>query len=186
MRRTKEEAAETKAQIIACAAKLFRENGIAQTSVADVMKAAGLTHGGFYRHFASKDELADAAMKHAFGGTAQEVGSVFSQKETAAERLRAFEDYYLSARHVANRAGGCPAAALAGEIACANEKSRDVFSKGVNTLVAQLEENIEGDSSEKRQEALRSFATQLGAVALARATTSGLADEILEACRISA
>lgn len=186
MRRTKEEAAETKAQIIACAAKLFRESGIAQTSVADVMKAAGLTHGGFYRHFASKDELADAAMKHAFGGTAQEVGSVFSQKDTAAERLRAFEDYYLSARHVANRAGGCPAAALAGEIACANEKSRDVFSKGVNTLVAQLEENIEGDSSEKRQEALRSFATQLGAVVLARATTSGLADEILEACRISA
>lgn len=186
MRRTKEEAAETKAQIIDCAAKLFRENGIAQTSVADVMKAAGLTHGGFYRHFGSKDELADAAMKHAFGGTVQDVGSVFSQTETAEKRLNAFEEYYLSARHVANRAGGCPAAALAGEIACANEKSRDVFSKGVNTLVAQLEDNIEGDSAEKRQAALRSFATQLGAVVLARATTSSLADEILEACRTSA
>ena len=63
MRRTKEEAAETKAQIIACAAKLFRENGIARTSVADVMQAAGLTHGGFYRHFGSKDELLLAAMR---------------------------------------------------------------------------------------------------------------------------
>nr|WP_298897363.1 TetR/AcrR family transcriptional regulator [uncultured Altererythrobacter sp.] len=183
MRRTKEEAAETKAQIIACAAKLFRENGIAQTSVADVMKAAGLTHGGFYRHFGSKDELAVAAMDHAFGGTVQDVGSVFAQHEVAAERIRAFEDYYLSARHVANKAGGCPAAALAGEVSCANDQTRNVFSKGVNAMVAQLEENLDGDSLSKRQAALRSFATQLGAVVLARSTTADLADEILEACR---
>ncbi len=183
MRRTKEEAAETKAQIIACAAKLFRENGIARTSVADVMQAAGLTHGGFYRHFGSKDELADAAMDHAFAGTVQDVGSVFAEHEAASERIRAFEGYYLSARHVANKAGGCPAAALAGEVSCANDETRSVFSKGVNTMVAQLEDNLVGNSVAKRQAALRSFATQLGAVVLARATTSELADEILEACR---
>lgn len=185
MRRSKEEAARTREAIVSRAAELFRKNGISATSVADIMKAAALTHGGFYRHFTSKEDLAREALNQAFAETIEDVRKSFAGKNTPDERLAAYEEYYLSDRHIRAPEFGCPAAALAGEIANADKQSRDDFSTGVNAMVANLQANLPGDEQERRNAALNIFSRQLGAVILARATSGSLASEILEANRRS-
>ena len=94
-------------RILDAASRLFRERGIEATSVSDVMKAAGLTHGGFYRHFGSKEELVGAAFRAA-------VEEVQSELRAARQRYLAL---YLSTEHLCDRAHGCPLAALGAEVA---------------------------------------------------------------------
>lgn len=183
MRRSKEDAARTREAIVSKAAELFRKHGVSSTSVADIMKAVSLTHGGFYRHFGSKEELVSEALKLAFAETVAGVGNAFADRQSREDRLKAFEDYYLSERHVENPEFGCPAAALAGEWAKADDADKAEFSIGVNAMLANLEENLPGDEEERRIEALNVFARQLGAVVLARATNKELAAEILAANR---
>src|SRR5271167_1062842 len=75
MRKSREEAAETRKRIVRAAAREFRENGIVATGLADLMKAAGLTHGGFYKHFASKDQLVAEATVAAMGSILEELAA---------------------------------------------------------------------------------------------------------------
>ena len=105
----------SRGRILDAAADLLREKGIETTSLSDIMKAAGMTHGGFYRHFEDKDDLVAQAFHHA-------VDQVVHAMETAeggdakAAAHKEYIDTYLSADHVANRRRGCPMAALASEI----------------------------------------------------------------------
>ncbi len=152
-------------KIVDAAARLFRENGIEMTSVADVMKAAGLTHGGFYRHFGSKEDLISAALDHA-------VDDVLKEGEEAPEgsaRTLARDAYiarYLSEDHLLARGKGCPLAALGTELVRMNGGPQDAAQNAVHRTVRLL--NLgEGEQGPKGQAVL---ALLLGSVVLARLT----------------
>jgi TetR/AcrR family transcriptional regulator, transcriptional repressor for nem operon len=116
MRRSREETAETRRNIVKTAGIRFRQNGICETGLADLMESAGLTHGGFYRHFDSKDQLISEASADAFAANAAEMEAAAS---TAKGRkvLEAIANAYLSPEHRKDRAHGCPLAALGSELA---------------------------------------------------------------------
>src|SRR3954462_15582531 len=122
MRKSREEAAETRKRIVRAAASEFREKGIVATGLADLMKAAGMTHGGFYKHFESKDQLIAEACA--------EVGRGLSGKAGANTGKGSAGSPYLSAGHRDNPAVGCPLAALGPELARCDEKTRTVATAG--------------------------------------------------------
>ena len=130
MRKSKAEAAETRKRIVAAAAAEFRKNGIVATGLADLMKAAGLTHGGFYKHFESKDQLVAEACA--------EAGRELSEKVAANTAKGSAVSSYLSTRHRDNPADGCPLAALGPELARCDEKTRAVATAGFERLVGIL------------------------------------------------
>src|SRR5262245_55975207 len=115
MRKSRAEAAETRRRIVRAAARRFREQGIAATGLADLMEAAGLTHGGFYKHFSSKDQLVAEATAEALGTLLEEMAAL----PTVGAAVAA----YLSPRHRDNPASGCPLAALGGELARSDKKT---------------------------------------------------------------
>jgi TetR/AcrR family transcriptional regulator, transcriptional repressor for nem operon len=130
MRKSREEAAETRKRIVRAAALQFREKGIAATGLAELMKTAGLTHGGFYKHFASKDQLVAEA-------TAAAVDSLL--KEMAAHpTIKSAVAAYLSNRHRDNPASGCPLAALGDELARSGKEARPAATAGFMRLVDRL------------------------------------------------
>jgi TetR/AcrR family transcriptional repressor of nem operon len=145
--------------------------------VADIMASAGLTHGGFYGQFASKDALAVEAFDSALG----------EDRRGALDMLIA---NYLSVGHVQSPGMGCPLAALANDVAREPTGSplRARFTHGVRHLVGLLSElSPQGAKERRRQRALAKLSTLVGAVVLARAVDDpGLADELLQAARIAA
>src|SRR6201987_5268492 len=122
MRKAREEGAETRKRIVRAAARKFREQGIVATGLADLMKAAGLTHGGFYKHFASKDQLVAEATTAALD-TVLEEGAGHPGTGAAVSA-------YPSARHRDNPASGCPLAALGGELARCDKEARAAATAG--------------------------------------------------------
>src|ERR1700678_1214215 len=117
MRQSKEEAALTRKRIVTTAAAECRKNGIVATGLNDLMKAAGLTHGGFYKHFASKDQLVAEATTTALDALLEEM--------SAHPTIDAAVAAYLSTRHRDNAATGCPLAAIGGEISRSDRKARE-------------------------------------------------------------
>jgi TetR/AcrR family transcriptional regulator, transcriptional repressor for nem operon len=107
MRRSKEDAAKTRASIVKAASLSFRKSGICETALTDLMEAAGLTHGGFYRHFASKDDLIAEATEAAFNSTIEEMQASTRQSRNR-KGVRAITEDYLSPEHRTDRAHGCP------------------------------------------------------------------------------
>ncbi|GAA1609536.1 TetR/AcrR family transcriptional regulator [Actinoplanes couchii] len=154
------QAAENRERIVAVAARLFRERGIAGAGVADVMAEAGLTHGGFYKHFASKDALVTEAVTAAFAG---------QQAPTP--------DTYLSAAHRDDPGGGCPTAGFGGDMAkeLGSDATRAAYAHGVEGFARAL-----GDGEPD----LAALSTMVGALILSRATAgTDLSDRILTAAR---
>jgi TetR/AcrR family transcriptional repressor of nem operon len=177
MRITKEKRQENHNRIVAVAAEMFRERGFDAVSVADLMEKAGLTHGGFYNHFASKEALiAEAAAK----------GFVETSERYSGYSVADVIDAYISRPHRDARGQGCPAAALSGEAARLPDDARGVFGTGIAGLVAALEGSLAGDNT--RAQAISLLAQAVGAVVLSRACPDGsaLADEILDTCRTDA
>jgi TetR/AcrR family transcriptional repressor of nem operon len=111
MRKSKQEAAETRRRIVKAAAAKFRQNGIGGTGLSDLMAAAGLTHGGFYRHFDSKDQIVAEACAAA---TESAIATFFSNKSPQSG-LKARVAKYLSPAHRDDPSAGCPLAALGSE-----------------------------------------------------------------------
>jgi len=173
--------------IMQTSARLFREHGLSGVSVADLMAAAGLTHGGFYGHFDSKDDLAAAATASAFEQTdARWLARMDSAPDNKGKRAKIAEGY-LSNRHRDHSDNGCAGVALAGDVAREGlEKPvRAAYTAGIESQVSILA-NVSDESTPKakRQDAIVQLALMLGAVNLARATKgSPLSDEILEAAR---
>src|ERR1700681_3074725 len=104
MKVTREQVAANRERIVEAAGTLFRKHGIDGVGVADIMKSAGLTHGGFYGHFASKDELAAQACE---GAVAETVDTWTAAADQSPDQLGAFITSYLSARHRDDLGGGC-------------------------------------------------------------------------------
>ena len=163
------------ARILQAAAELFRENGIESTSVAEVMQAAGMTHGGFYRHFSGKDDLVAAA----FRGAVDTVVAGLENATTAAELALAQDDYialYLSQQHVADARNGCPMAALGSELVRGNAEVTHETGKAVARVTALLQ----GDGAKENSYVRLSLL--IGAVTLARLSNdSDTAQDILSA-----
>ncbi|WP_298964615.1 TetR/AcrR family transcriptional regulator [uncultured Roseibium sp.] len=174
-RMTEAEKRKSHKRILDAAARLFRERGTETTSVADVMKAAGLTHGGFYRHFNSKDELVAEAFKNAVDNVLAEMESALSKAQLQAAR-DSYIETYLSQRHVKNRGEGCPLAALAGDLSRGASDARHEGFDGVERVSALLKEG------EDQSQGIAMLALMLGTVTLARlADTDASADAILDA-----
>jgi len=171
MRYPLEETAAKHERIVKEASRLFRERGFENVSVAEVMKAAGLTHGAFYAHFNSKEELQAAAV--AYG---QKVSLERVQRSKKRTAKGSFADRYLSPRHRDNPGDGCTMAALGQEVARAAPELKVAFERG-------LEEILSAEAGD-RKEAIFRTAALLGGVVLARAVQSPrLSDEILESVR---
>ncbi|QIB33490.1 TetR family transcriptional regulator [Ancylobacter pratisalsi] len=179
MRVSKEKVVEHRHAILETASRLFRERGIENVSVAEIMKASGLTHGAFYGHFRSKADLAEQAFLTA--------GAQTHATMLAEESLDAIIADYLSPRHRDTPARGCPIPALCGEIARQSPAFQDAFARTTNDVIAEIERRItEPDPVARRREAVAAFATLVGAVTLARGVAQGdaeLSDEILDAAR---
>jgi TetR/AcrR family transcriptional repressor of nem operon len=172
MRYPAKETAAKHERIVKEASRLFRERGFENVTVGEVMKAAGLTHGAFYAHFDSKQELQEAAV--AYG---QELSAGRARSHGATKKGRqAYADRYLSPRHRDNPSDGCTMAALGQEVARSTPELKAAFEQGFEEILSALG----GD----RKEAIFETAALLGGVVLARAVQDPqLSDEILESVR---
>lgn len=171
MRKSKQEAAETRERIVETAATEFRENGIVATGLSELMESAGLTHGGFYRHFESKAQLIKeanaAALTSLLEGLTNSAG-----KKTGPNALRAIAAKYLSVKHRDSPGEGCPLAALGSELARADTATREVATDGFLRLVEILTGHLEQtDPLAAKQSAMIAVATMVGALTISRIVT---------------
>ncbi len=176
MKITKAQSQANRAHIVETAATLFRERGYDGVGVAELMAAAGLTHGGFYKHFGSKADLMAEAAACGLASTAQ--------RAVGANR-DAFLDHYLSREHRDARGTGCTMAALSGDAARQPDAVRARFAEGIEQMLAQRTDGDGAPGQSDRAAVLDTLAHLVGALVLSRACPddSPLADEILEACR---
>jgi TetR/AcrR family transcriptional regulator, transcriptional repressor for nem operon len=184
MRKSRKATAQTKARILTAAAKMVRERGVDATSVADVMRAAGMTNGGFYRHFQSKDEMIALAIRAGFDDIADRFDRRLRQNGAAAA-IEAYVEEYLSERHLENPGCGCPIAGAATDAARFRGVFAEEFVDGTEKLIRRLSKCSSGDDtpSVARVQAMRCLAMLVGAVLIARATGRGsLRKEIIAAC----
>lgn len=188
MKVSKEQMAENRERILDVAAQLFREKGFDGIGVADLMKSAGLTHGGFYGHFASKDELMAQATARALQRL-QDAWVALARDAAAQGQppLAAIEAAYLSARHRDAPGQGCLLAALGSDTARQGPAVRRAVTEGVHAQVDGLSSLVPGRTkAARRQRALADYATLVGAMVLARAVDDeDLSNEILHAAATS-
>ncbi len=180
-----------RASILKAASRAIRERGFAGVSVAEVMAEAGLTHGGFYGHFASKEDLQAKACEQAVEQSSARWQQIVQEQGGDPEKARdAIIESYLSLRHRDHPGQGCPGAALAADLARDDtaSKTRAAYVAGVQKRVEILTELAPrtGTKKARRKKALTTAATLVGAILLARATKGDpLSEEILAACRES-
>lgn len=181
---TKAHKARTRARIVSEAARAFRERGVEGVSIADLMRAAALTHGGFYAHFPTKDALVAEAMSRGLDDSRREFLAAAAEASPTAP-LREVIRRYISRQHRDVPAEGCAMPALAGEMAHESPEARRAFTSGVEDFVTGLAAYCPGDTPEARRDAaLALSAGMVGAVALARAVDDPtLSDRILLAAR---
>jgi TetR/AcrR family transcriptional repressor of nem operon len=175
---------ETKVKIVAAASKMFRERGVKATTVPDVMQACGLTVGGFYKHFVSKEDLFRTAMDEAL----KEMGKRFAAMDPSLRGeawKQAVAGFYLTEIHRDNPGAGCALAAMCGDVQRADEDTRRWFEDGLQRMIAMFAEHMEGDSEgERRAEAWQFLAGLVGGLIMSRSVADrGTSREILDACR---
>lgn len=177
MRVSREKAAENRERIVEIASRLFRENGFDGVGVDSIMRGAGLTHGGFYGHFGSKDDLAAEAVTRAL--------------ERSLERQGRFADLgnlvsdYLSERHRADRANGCIIAALGADMVRQGRGVRRGLTAHLRARLDRFAHLLrDGTAASRRKRAITTLAGIVGALTLARAVDDpALSKEILAAAR---
>jgi TetR/AcrR family transcriptional repressor of nem operon len=178
---------ETHAKLVKIAGRALRENGPEGVAVAEVMKEAGLTHGGFYAHFKSKDALLIEALEEVFASSKRKFLRAIEGMPPR-HALGAYIDFYVSARHRDDRASGCPVTALNSDLPRQSGAFRAAFDNGTSAMVAGLERfirdaGVEGDAHALAASVLSAMA---GAVAISRAVSDRvLSDQMLETARES-
>ncbi|MFC5524661.1 TetR/AcrR family transcriptional regulator [Rhodanobacter ginsengisoli] len=184
MRYDTEHKQKTRAKVLQVAARAIRADGPERVGVAGVMAEAGLTHGGFYAHFKSKDELIAAAIGTMFDESRTRMVRELEGR-TPAEGLLAYIAFYLSAKHRDARGGGCPIAALASDLPRLTAPSREEFAAGVEYLASSLGEKLALLGHADAQDEGRSMVAELvGALSLARIEPDrARSDAILAASR---
>ncbi|MGV6396347.1 TetR/AcrR family transcriptional regulator [Pseudomonas caspiana] len=179
MRVSKAQAQANREHIVETASEVFRERGFDGVGVADLMAAAGFTHGGFYKHFGSKADL-----------MAEASANSLAQSLANAEALSVhdFIDVYVSRGHRDSRATGCTMAALCGDAARQSGDLKSAFAEGIERMLQTLGEKYptgpDAAPDEARKKMIDLLARAVGAIILSRACPdeSALADEILEVC----
>lgn len=180
MKVTKAQVQENRQRIVETASVLFRERGYDGVGVADLMAAAGFTHGGFYKHFGSKADLMAEAAACSFAQSAE---------KTADVDIADFVQQYLSRQHRDAPGEGCTMAALCADAARQPESLKETFLAGIENQLATLADKDDALSESAQREArasrIATIAQIMGAVVLSRACPddSPLADEILQVCR---
>jgi TetR/AcrR family transcriptional regulator, transcriptional repressor for nem operon len=172
---------ETRDRIVKAAAAALRAHGVDGVSIAAIMADVGLTHGGFYAHFASKDELLSAAVDRASAETTDHLSRAM-QTMPADQRLRAVIDTYLSAPHAAHPEHGCPLAALGPELTRASSDVQRDLAQAIDRRIAWLQKLLPPER-EAKETATAVMACMLGGLILARAVGPDDGPEVLAATR---
>ena len=191
MRVSKEQAAENRQAIITAAARLFRERGYEAVGVAEVMSEAGFTHGGFYNHFASKEELAAETCRCTFEKHGAEAARDIASRGGAKDALHDQLDAYLSAEHRDGIGEGCPTSAMVADAARQGGHVQVEFAKGIADYLRAFEDALRADAPGRGQAEHRTTSTALlaqavGALVLARAVAEAdptMSGEMLAAGR---
>lgn len=185
MKVTREQAAANRERVLDTAARLFRERGFGGIGVADLMQEAGLTHGGFYGQFASKEALAAEACARVHERSMARWARRIERDGKAG--FAAIADAYLSARHRDDPGQGCALPALGADVARRDPALRRVFSNGVRAMLALLDGVVPGRTQARRRErAMAALASMVGGIVLARAVDDAeLSQAILAAARAS-
>lgn len=178
-RSSQADAARNRAQVIEATSHLLRERGAAGVSVQDAMSAAGLTHGGFYKHFASKDELLATAARTAFDDILERLERITRESAAPADARERIISEYLTPQHRDTPATGCANTALAADAARSESiELRGAYVSGFEQTLQRLEALTEGPDARRR--ALQDLLVLVGGLTLARATSgSAVSDEIL-------
>ena len=183
MGHSKAEKAKTHKRIVSIAAKRFREDGLAGVGIAELMKEAGLTVGGFYKHFKSRDALVAEALSSALEMWKGQVEAAAAGGPPVT--YESLVDDYLSEAHRNHPGVGCPVGALAGEIARSDNRTRAVVTRQIQDNIELLTTLIR-DTNEKRKSVARSravltYCALVGAISMARAVSDDqLSREILK------
>ena len=168
MRKSKSESAETRKRIVSAASAEFRRNGVDGTGLADLMSAAGLTHGGFYKHFESKDQVVEEALAAASESMAEELKAALS-RAPGSRGFNAALAEYLSPEHRDAPADGCPLAAMASELVRSSDEVRERATAGFLNMVDALAARMEGLSpAAAKKKAMFMVCAMIGAVTVAR------------------
>lgn len=187
MRYSREHKQETHDRIVRKASVRLREKGAHGIGVADLMKEAGLTHGGFYAHFDSREALVMEAFAYAMDRS-MEHWRKLTDEATPEKRLALVAESYLSTLHRDNPGTGCSIPTLGAEIARESPKARKAFAGKLDEMIEQLADYIPNlPRKAARKQAIATLATMAGTMLLARiAGSSELSDEVLKAGRDSA
>lgn len=181
MRVSRQQAAENRKRVIETASRLFRENGFDGIGLKDLMAGAGLTQGGFYKQFASKDELVALATRRALESVSERWSKAAATRPD--DRLRAVSEFYLSQGHSAERADGCPIVALGSDAARQGPQVKAVFEAGMLGYLDMVTGWL-GEGHE--DEAMVVLSTMVGALLLSRAVNDEtLARRFLETAAAS-
>jgi TetR/AcrR family transcriptional repressor of nem operon len=179
----KEHKHHTRERIVEAAAAAFRQQGIAQVGVADIMRRAGLTHGGFYAHFASKDDLLVEALTHA---SAQVTSMLETPLKDAASTNRLLEAAmtYLSSFHLTHPEDGCPVASLGPELMRSSQKARRQLAAEIQSRLKQLHDLTPAQvpPETRRRQAAGALACMVGGLILARGLKESEGLEFLNDC----
>lgn len=160
----------TRERILDEAARAIRDEGPHQIAVAGLMARAGLTHGGFYAHFPSKDALVAAAITRMFDEVGDKLGREIEGRSPA-EGLRNYINFYVSRSHRENRATGCPLPALSADLPRLTDEARAAFGEGLAKLTDRVEAILTAmGRKDAATEASSMISEMMGAIALARAT----------------
>jgi TetR/AcrR family transcriptional repressor of nem operon len=181
MGHSQEEKAKNHQRIVEIAARRIRESGTDGPGVAEIMSEAGLTHGGFYKHFDSRDDLVAEAVEAAI---VQGRDSLEAQVDGAEDPLAAFVDAYLSTAHRDDPGTGCPVVALGADVARSGDRVRASYRAQVEHYFAEMEALLGGADEETRRRAIAAVSSMVGAMLISRAVDDeALSEEILSAVR---
>ena len=178
MKKSKVETAETRKRIVEIAAKAFRKQGIEATGVAQIMAAAGLSHGGFYRHFESKDQLVTEALSASQKNLLRD--SLVAADKGGDAMLDVFNDYMTSS-HRDNREDGCPLTAMGSELVRASDDTRHAATESFRKIIETMTPFMRSQDDEEGFDlAISVMTNMIGAVTIARMVDDPvLSDRIL-------
>ncbi|MBN9604669.1 MAG: TetR/AcrR family transcriptional regulator [Afipia felis] len=183
MRYARDHKAATHEKILEGAVARLKESGSGGIAIADLMEEAGLTHGGFYAHFKSRDALIEESFRHALDGIAQR-WKARAEKAPAGEGLAAIVNGYLTREHIDDVASGCVLPALGAELARSNTKTRRIFTEKLEAAIEVVASQTGCAPGMAREQAIGTIATMVGSLLLARAAgDKELAVDILKAGR---
>jgi TetR/AcrR family transcriptional repressor of nem operon len=186
MRLTSEQAKQNRQLILETASRMFRLHGMEDVSVADIMKQSGFTHGGFYNHFDSKEELAAEAVACAFEKSAHGLSEKFASARSPHKALEIVIAEYLSPAYRDSSTGGCPASALPADAARNGKEVQTAFADGIESYLDIFAAGMDGNKQEARQQAVGLLSGLVGALMLSRAVKKSkpkLSDELLSSAR---